>query len=70
MMKENLRKKNFDTARKIASFEDRPGDLAGEKRISKYLVQFLKDISIKDETVAQDEIADLMRNYYSKKTQL
>ncbi|HMB44737.1 MAG TPA: DNA primase catalytic subunit PriS [Candidatus Methanoperedens sp.] len=62
-----FKKKELDSARKIASFEDRPGGFGWGKRISKYLVQFLKDISIKDEKVAQDEIADLMRNYYLKK---
>lgn len=62
-----FKKKELDSARKIASFEDRPGGFGWGKRIGKYLVQFLKDISIKDDMLAQDEIADLMRNYYLKK---
>jgi DNA primase small subunit len=62
-----FKRKELESSRKITSFEDNSGGFGWGKRISKYLVQFLKDISIKDETEAQNQIAQLMRNYYSKK---
>ncbi len=62
-----FKRKELDSSRKITSFEDKLGGFGWGKRISKYLVRFLKDISIKDETEAQNQIAELMRNYYSKK---
>ncbi|MCZ7384423.1 MAG: DNA primase catalytic subunit PriS [Candidatus Methanoperedens sp.] len=62
-----FKKKELDSSRKITSFEDKSGGFGWGKRISKYLVRFLRDISIKDETEAQNQIAELMRNYYSKK---
>ncbi|VVB93579.1 DNA primase small subunit PriS [uncultured archaeon] len=62
-----FKRKELDTSRKIISFEDKYGGFGWGKRISKYLVQFLRDISIKNETEALDQIAQLMRNYYSKK---
>ncbi len=62
-----FKKKELDTSRKITSFEEGSGGFGWGKRISKYLVQFLKDISIKDEIEAQDQIAQLMRNYYLNK---
>lgn len=62
-----FKRKELDTSRKIISFEDKSGGFGWGKRISKYLVQFLRDISIKDETEALNQIAQLMRNYYSKK---
>jgi DNA primase small subunit len=62
-----FRKKELDTSRKIASFEDRSGGFGWGKRISKYLVQFLKDIPAKEETEALSIISDLIRNYHLKK---
>jgi DNA primase small subunit len=62
-----FKKKELESSRKITSFEDGSRGFGWGKRISKYLVQFLRDISIKDETEAQDQIMQLMRNYYLKK---
>jgi len=62
-----FKRKELDSSRKITSFEDKSGGFGWGKRISKYLVRFLRDISIKDETEAQNQIAELMRNYYSTK---
>ncbi len=62
-----FKKKELDSSRKITSFEEKQGGFGWGKRISKYLVEFLKDISKKDETEVTDQIAGLMRNYYLKK---
>jgi DNA primase small subunit len=62
-----FKKKELDSSRKITSFEDESGGFGWGKRVSKYLVQFLRNISIKEETEALNQIAELMRNYYLKK---
>ncbi len=61
------KKKELDSSRKITSFEDKSGGFGWGKRISRYLVAFLREISIKEENEATSQIADLMRNYYLKK---
>ncbi len=62
-----FKKKEFELSKRIASFEDTQGGFGWGKRISKYLIHFLRDISTKDEIIAINEIVDLIRDYKTKK---
>ncbi len=55
------------TTKRIVTFESIPGGYGWGKRVSQYLIQFLKNISMKDNTEATNEIIDILRNYYLKK---
>ena len=62
-----FKKKELDSSRKITSFEDGAGGFGWGKRVSRYLVGFLKEISTKDDTEATNELINLIRNYKMKK---
>lgn len=62
-----FKKKEFELSKRIASFEDTQGGFGWGKRISKYLIHFLMDISTKDEIIAINEIVDLIKGYKTKK---
>ncbi len=61
-----FKKKELTESRRITSFEEVSGGFGWGKRISKYLVHFLKDISIKDDAEAIQEITDLIKDYKKK----
>ncbi|MFZ3058359.1 MAG: DNA primase catalytic subunit PriS [Candidatus Methanoperedens sp.] len=58
-----FKKKELTESRRITSFEEVSGGFGWGKRISKYLVHFLKDISAKDDAAAIQEITDMIRDY-------
>ncbi len=58
-----FRKKELGAPRKISSFDETPGGFGWGKRISRYIIQYLKDISTKEDADAAKEILDLIRNY-------
>lgn len=60
-----FRKKELESPRKINSFDEVPGGFGWGKRISRYIIQFLEAISIKDETEAENEIIGLIKHYKS-----
>ncbi len=62
-----FRKKELESPRRICSFEEVPGGFGWGKRISQYLIQFIKDFSMKNETEAIDQLANLIRSYNLKK---
>lgn len=62
-----FKKKELDSSRKITSFEDESGGFGWGKRVSQYLVGFLKEISTKDDTEAINELINLIKNYKMKK---
>ncbi|MDO9096888.1 MAG: DNA primase small subunit PriS [Candidatus Methanoperedens sp.] len=62
-----FKKKELDSSRKITSFEDEAGGFGWGKRVSQYLVSFLKEISTKDDTEAINELINLIKNYKMKK---
>jgi len=62
-----FKKKEFQSSRKIASFEEVQGGFGWGKRISKYLVHFLKDITTDENADAVNKIIDLIRDYNLKK---
>jgi DNA primase small subunit len=53
--------------KRIVSFKSAAGGYGWGKRVSQYLIQFLKDISSKDDAEAHKEIVDLIKNYNLKK---
>ncbi len=61
------KKKEMESSKRIISFDKVPEGFGWGKRISQYLIHFLKDISIKDDTEAINEIAYLIKNYNLKK---
>ena len=61
-----FKKRELTESRRITSFEEVSGGFGWGKRISKYLVHFLKDISTKDDAEAIQEITDLIRDYKKK----
>jgi DNA primase small subunit len=61
-----FKKRELTESRRITSFEEVSGGFGWGKRISKYLVHFLKDISTKDDAEATQEITDLIRDYKKK----
>ncbi len=63
-----FKKKELQSSRRITSFEDVSGGFGWGKRISRYLVRFLKEISAKDDADAVNEIIELIRNYNMKKS--
>ncbi|MFA4935821.1 MAG: hypothetical protein WC568_08305, partial [Candidatus Methanoperedens sp.] len=62
-----FKKKELDSSRKITSFEDEAGGFGWGKRVSQYLVGFLKEISTKDDMEAINELINLIKNYKMKK---
>lgn len=62
-----FKKKELDSSRKITSFEDEAGGFGWGKRVSQYLVSFLKEISTKDDMEAINELINLIKNYKMKK---
>lgn len=62
-----FKKKELAESRRITSFEDTPGGFGWGRRISKYLIQFIKNISEKDDDYARNEIFELIRNHNLKK---
>lgn len=62
-----FRKPELESSRRISSFDDVPGGYGWGKRISRYIIHFLKDISRKDEADAINDLIDLVKKYYSKK---
>lgn len=61
------KKKEMESSKRIISFDKVPEGFGWGKRISQYLIHFLKDISIKDDTEAINEIAYLIKNHNLKK---
>lgn len=61
------KKKELQSPRKVSSFDDVSEGFGWGKRISRYIIYFLKDISTKDDTEAMNEIINLIKNYNSKK---
>lgn len=62
-----FRKKVLESPMKIRSFED-SSEIAGwGKRIIRYLIHFLKEISKKDENEAIDELMDIIKSYHLRK---
>ncbi|MDD5615359.1 MAG: DNA primase small subunit PriS [Candidatus Methanoperedens sp.] len=58
-----FKKPELESSRKISSFDDVPGGFGWGKRISRYIIQYITDISTKDEQDAINEIMDLIRNH-------
>jgi DNA primase small subunit len=54
------------TTKRIVTFENIPGGYGWGKRVSQYLIQFLRNISMKDNTDANNEISNILMNYYLK----
>ncbi|MCX9010384.1 MAG: DNA primase small subunit PriS [Candidatus Methanoperedens sp.] len=63
-----FKKKELESARRISSFDDVAGGSGWGKRISRYLIHFLKDISTKDSAEALSEVTDLITSYNLKHT--
>jgi len=61
------KKKEMESSKRIISFDKVPEGFGWGKRISQYLIHFLKDISLKDDTEAINEIANLIKNHNLKK---
>ena len=61
-----FRKKELESPRKISSFDEAPGGFGWGKRISQYIVHFLRDISAKEEAEAINVVTDLIKNYNLK----
>src|SRR3990172_5866668 len=62
-----FKKKELESPRRISSFEDVSGGYGWGKRISQYIVHFLKEISSKDDANAINELIPLIRNHNLKK---
>ena len=62
-----FRKKQLESSKRISSFDDVTGGFGWGKRISQYIIHFMKDISQKDDEEAVNEMIELIRNYQSKK---
>ncbi len=58
-----FRKPELESSRRISSFDDVPGGYGWGKRISRYIIHYLKDISMKEDSDAAKEILDMIRNY-------
>ena len=58
-----FRKPELESSRRISSFDDVTGGYGWGKRISKYIILYLKDISMKEDEDAAKEILDIVRNY-------
>ncbi len=58
-----FRKKELGAPRKISSFDETPGGFGWGKRISRYIIHYLKDISTKEEEDAAKEIRDMIQDY-------
>ncbi|VVB88365.1 DNA primase small subunit PriS [uncultured archaeon] len=58
-----FRKKELESPRKISSFDVVPGGFGWGKRICRYIISFLKEISNNDETNAVNDIINLIKNY-------
>ncbi len=57
-------RKELQSPRKVSSFEDDVSEGFGwGKRITQYLIHFLKDISTKDDTDAINEILDIIKSF-------
>ena len=61
-----FKKKELTESRRITSFEEVSGGFGWGKRISKYLVHFLKDMSTKEDAEAIQELTDLIKDYKKK----
>ncbi|MCZ7380796.1 MAG: DNA primase catalytic subunit PriS [Candidatus Methanoperedens sp.] len=61
-----FKKKELTASRRITSFEEGSGGFGWGKRIGKYLVLFLKDISTKEDSGAIQELTDLIKDYKKK----
>ena len=62
-------KKEFLSPRKVSSFDETSEGFGWGKRISRYIISFLKGISTKDEVDAINEITDIIKNYNLKNVQ-
>ena len=60
-------KKQLESSKRISSFDDVAGGFGWGRRISRYIIHFMKDISEKDDEEAVNEMIELIRNYQSKK---
>lgn len=56
-------KKELQSPRKVSSFEDVSEGFGWGKRITQYLIHFLKDISTKDDIDAINEILDIIKSF-------
>lgn len=64
-----FKKKEYYSPRKVRSFNETSEGLGWGKRISRYIINFMKEISTKDETEAIDDIIKTMKNYDFLKNQ-
>jgi DNA primase small subunit len=62
-------KKEFFSPRKVSSFDETTKGFGWGKRISRYIISFLKGISTKDEVDAINEITEIIKNYNLKNIQ-
>ncbi|MCZ7400960.1 MAG: DNA primase catalytic subunit PriS [Candidatus Methanoperedens sp.] len=62
-------KKEFFSPRKVSSFDETSEGFGWGKRISRYIISFLKGISTKDEVDAINEITEIIKNYNLKNVQ-
>ncbi|MDW7727168.1 MAG: DNA primase catalytic subunit PriS [Candidatus Methanoperedens sp.] len=60
-------KKQLESSKRISSFDDVTGGFGWGKRISQYIIHFMKDISQKNREEAVNEMVELIRDYQSKK---
>jgi DNA primase small subunit len=62
-------KKELLSPRKVSSFDETSEGFGWGKRITRYIISFLKGISTKDEVNAINEITEIIKNYNFKKSQ-
>lgn len=58
-----FKKPELESSRKISSFDEVPGGYGWGRRISNYIIHYLKDISIKEDEEAAKEIMDLVKDH-------
>jgi DNA primase small subunit len=61
-----FKKKELETPRKISSFDDTERGYGWGKRISRYIVHFICDISVKEDKEAVDIVVDMIKNHNLK----
>ncbi len=61
-----FKKTELESSRKISSFDELAGGFGWGKRISRYIIHFLREISTKEDGEALNEILKLIKNYNLK----
>ncbi len=62
-----FKKTEIESSRRISSFDEMTGGFGWGKRISQYLIHFLKDISTKDDKDAINDLTEIIKNFRIKK---